>query len=322
MTRATTPELAREPGVFYFDNVTSCGTSTAVSLPCMLSPLGRGRFDLRQAARQTNLLDALKSAGFQVEWRENNTGSQGVAVRVKTIEYSKGWPRYVSAAGRRAPKPGPHPDELCKNGTCFDEIMMSGLADELKAISAGHRDRVPPDGQSRPCLLAALSGPVRGFQAGVPDQPNSAAARAKRSSTPMTIQSGTPTTIWPSKSVCSRRMSATRRQPVDLRVRSRRIARRKRVVPARRPLFHGARGADPGALPAVDVGRLSKAICGQWRLPPGKRSVPLSHDNIYHTVIGGLGIRTIFMTRAAISWPSAGRIRRVTAVRRSVRRGS
>jgi lipid A ethanolaminephosphotransferase len=133
--RATTPELARTPGVSYFANVTSCGTSTAVSLPCMLSPLGRGQFDLRQAARQTNLLDVLKSAGFQVEWRENNTGSQGVAVRVKTIEYSKGWPRYVpSAEAGGETRSAPHPDDLCKSGTCFDEIMLSGLAEELKAI--------------------------------------------------------------------------------------------------------------------------------------------------------------------------------------------
>ena len=134
--RATTPELAQQPGVFYFDHARSCGTSTAVSLPCMLSYAGRDRFDLRQAARQTNLLDALKSAGFRVEWRENNTGSQGVAVRIKSIEYSKGWPRYVSstqAGGQTQSQPHPDPD-LCRSGTCFDEIMLAGLAEELKAI--------------------------------------------------------------------------------------------------------------------------------------------------------------------------------------------
>lgn len=134
--RATTPELAQQPGVFYFDNAHSCGTSTAVSLPCMLSHLGRGRFDFRQAARQTNLLDALKGAGLGVEWRENNTGSQGVAVRIKTIQYSKGWPRYVpSKEAGAASEPGPRHDDLCNNGTCFDEIMLSGLADELKDIT-------------------------------------------------------------------------------------------------------------------------------------------------------------------------------------------
>jgi lipid A ethanolaminephosphotransferase len=132
--RPTTPELSQQPGVFYFDNVRSCGTSTAVSLPCMVSHLGRDRFDVREAARQTNLLDALKSAGFRVEWRENNTGSQGVAVRIKSIEYSKGWPRFLPSAGGGI-EPGPHPADLCKNGPCFDEIMLSGLADELKDIT-------------------------------------------------------------------------------------------------------------------------------------------------------------------------------------------
>jgi lipid A ethanolaminephosphotransferase len=133
-SRPTTPELSQQQGVFYFDNARSCGTSTAVSLPCMVSHLGRDRFDVREAARQTNLLDALKSAGFRVEWRENNTGSQGVAVRIKSIEYSKGWPRYLPSAGGGS-EPGPHPDDLCKNGPCFDEIMLSGLADELKDIT-------------------------------------------------------------------------------------------------------------------------------------------------------------------------------------------
>ena len=103
-TRATTPELSQQQGVFYFDNVRSCGTSTAVSLPCMVSHLGRDRFDVRKAARQTNLLDALKSAGFRVEWRENNTGNQGVAVRIKNIEYLQGLAA-LRAVGRRRHRP-------------------------------------------------------------------------------------------------------------------------------------------------------------------------------------------------------------------------
>jgi lipid A ethanolaminephosphotransferase len=133
--RATTPELSQQPGVFYFDNASSCGTSTAVSLPCMLSHLGHDRFDPRRAARQTNLLDALKSSGFRVEWRENNTGTQGVAARVNTIEYSRGWPRYLSSTEAGATQSRPHPDPtLCKSGACFDEIMLSGLAGELRTI--------------------------------------------------------------------------------------------------------------------------------------------------------------------------------------------
>ena len=42
--RETNPELARR-GVLYFSNVTACGTSTAVSLPCMFSGDGREAFD-------------------------------------------------------------------------------------------------------------------------------------------------------------------------------------------------------------------------------------------------------------------------------------
>ena len=39
--RPTNPELAKLPTVLSFQNVSSCGTSTAASLPCMFSPLGR-----------------------------------------------------------------------------------------------------------------------------------------------------------------------------------------------------------------------------------------------------------------------------------------
>src|SRR6185369_15787993 len=42
--RATTPELARLD-VVAFRNVTSCGTSTEVSVPCMFSPFGREDYD-------------------------------------------------------------------------------------------------------------------------------------------------------------------------------------------------------------------------------------------------------------------------------------
>lgn len=84
--RPTNPELSRE-AVFSFRNVRSCGTSTAVSVPCMFSLLGQADFDVKSARRQENLLDIIQRAGAAVLWLDNNSDSKGVALRVPYENY-------------------------------------------------------------------------------------------------------------------------------------------------------------------------------------------------------------------------------------------
>src|SRR5574343_834804 len=43
--RQTTPEVAAEAGIINFADVTSCGTDTETSLPCIFSPWGRRAYD-------------------------------------------------------------------------------------------------------------------------------------------------------------------------------------------------------------------------------------------------------------------------------------
>jgi lipid A ethanolaminephosphotransferase len=104
--RATTPELASRHDIAYFKNATSCGTSTAISVPCMFSHLGREHFDVDQAGRYTNVLDSLADAGYDVEWRDNNAGCKGVCARVTTIAYSS-----------------------------HDEVMLEDLSERLRTLS-------------------------------------------------------------------------------------------------------------------------------------------------------------------------------------------
>jgi lipid A ethanolaminephosphotransferase len=114
--RPTNPELATVPRLYYFDNVQSCGTSTAVSVPCIFSP--RGHEDsVSYAQSHSNLVDALSSAGVNVEWRENNSNSKGVAIRVKTVDFVHD----PQAAG-------------CDGDVCNDESMNSGLATQLEGL--------------------------------------------------------------------------------------------------------------------------------------------------------------------------------------------
>lgn len=113
--RATNPRLRRIDDVVYFSAVHSCGTSTGVSVPCMFSHLGRDAFDADSAPSRSNLLDALVRGGVYVEWRDNNTGCKHVCERVHHIDYLS------DGVGRH-----------CRGSHCFDEVMLDGLREQLR----------------------------------------------------------------------------------------------------------------------------------------------------------------------------------------------
>ncbi|MDT9425139.1 sulfatase-like hydrolase/transferase [Escherichia coli] len=65
--RDTFPQLAKIDGVTNFSNVTSCGTSTAYSVPCMFQLSGRpDEYDVDTAKYQKNVLDTLDRLGVMV----------------------------------------------------------------------------------------------------------------------------------------------------------------------------------------------------------------------------------------------------------------
>lgn len=114
---ATNPELKDIPGLTYFSRASSCGTSTAISVPCLFSHLPRADFKVDEADRYTNLLDTLVKAGFDVQWRDNNSGCKGVCARVPSVEYSE-----------------TSDSRLCTSSNCFDEVMLKDLPDTLRNI--------------------------------------------------------------------------------------------------------------------------------------------------------------------------------------------
>jgi len=80
--RETNPLLKKEH-VFSFKKMTSCGTSTAISVPCMFSNFGRSAFKNAKANSTENLLDILShTKDVSILWRDNNSDSKGVAVRI------------------------------------------------------------------------------------------------------------------------------------------------------------------------------------------------------------------------------------------------
>lgn len=84
--RPTNPMLEQE-NVVSFTHVTSCGTSTVVSLPCMFALGGREDYDGGADGLVENALDVLAHAGVTVLWRDNNSDSKGVSERVQTEDF-------------------------------------------------------------------------------------------------------------------------------------------------------------------------------------------------------------------------------------------
>jgi len=107
--RDTNPQL-KTKDIRYFPDTSSCGTATAVSLPCMFSVYRRADYSHRKGLETENLLDVLAHAGIDVEWWDNNTGSKKIAMRVKERSLIEGGdPAY------------------CSGGECRDEVLLDNL---------------------------------------------------------------------------------------------------------------------------------------------------------------------------------------------------
>ena len=112
----TTPLLKHED-VLNLPHVSSCGTSTAASVPCMFSVYSKSEYSYKKGIRSENVLDVLAhTKKVSVLWRDNNSDSKGVAIRVPFEDY-------------RTDKT----NSICVEGECRDIGMLIGLNDYIKA---------------------------------------------------------------------------------------------------------------------------------------------------------------------------------------------
>lgn len=107
--RETNPLLAKD-NVVYFPKTASCGTATAVSVPCMFSNMPRTGYDESLAHHQEGLLDIIQRAGIQVLWNDNDGGCKGACDRVPHQDVTD-----LKLPGE------------CINGECYDEVLFHGL---------------------------------------------------------------------------------------------------------------------------------------------------------------------------------------------------
>lgn len=144
--RKTNPELERR-NIAYFGNASSCGTATAVSLPCMFSLLPRADYSHEGGLAQENVLDVLKHAGNEVTWWENNTGDKGVAARITTRSFSS-----------------ENDARFCVSNECRDQVMVEALGPWLDAVEGNATLVLHQLGSHGPAYYARYSEEERVFR--------------------------------------------------------------------------------------------------------------------------------------------------------------
>ena len=86
--RETNPLLSKRDDIINFSNFYSCGTSTAVSVPCMFSPLTRKEYSHKKFIRLENAMDVVAhTKEVAILWVDNNSDPKGVMDRLSYIDY-------------------------------------------------------------------------------------------------------------------------------------------------------------------------------------------------------------------------------------------
>lgn len=115
--RKTNPQLEKLD-IVNFPDVSSCGTATAVSVPCMFSKFGHADYSDDKAKATENVLDVLHHAGVDVLWWDNNTGPKGVTARLDSKVYND----------TKDPV-------ACATGVCLDDVFLPDLDKLLDGVT-------------------------------------------------------------------------------------------------------------------------------------------------------------------------------------------
>ncbi|MDR7336174.1 MAG: phosphoethanolamine transferase [Roseateles sp.] len=285
--RLTNPELSKLP-VVSFRDVTSCGTATAASLPCMFSPLGRSDFvDLK--GTQENLLDVLYRAGLAVLWLDNQSGCKGLCDRVPN-----------STTANLPEGAMPLPAALCRkdelgHAECYDEAMLHELDRRVAQLEPARLERglvlvMHQMGSHGPAYFKRSPPDLELFQ---PECMSNALQQCERQQ----VVNGYDNTIATTDRLLARSISwlqtmSTRFEPGMLY-----ISDHGESLGENGLYLHGM----PYAMAPREQTHVPMIVWrpnadgGAQKLMPGclagLRDKPASHDNLFHTVMGWMGAR-------------------------------
>jgi lipid A ethanolaminephosphotransferase len=116
--RDTTPRMRAARG-YYFPDTESCGTATAMSVPCIFSGFSRDKFSLSAGRSNETMIDVVLHGGARVIWRDNDGGCKGVCDKADVEDFTN------AANAKWCPEPG----------NCFDEILLQGLEEKIRSNS-------------------------------------------------------------------------------------------------------------------------------------------------------------------------------------------
>lgn len=288
--RETNPLLAKVDGLISFTRTISCGTSTAQSLPCMFSGLGRAGYTGRRAAPREGLLQVLQRAGFAVLWRENQGGCAGVCKGVET--------EVMEGAGSR---------KLFEIGESLDENLIAGLQEKFNGMPGHAVVVLHMMGSHGPAYHKRYPAAFERFRPACKESQFSRCSRAE-------IVNAYDNTIVYSDFVLARLIEL-------LQANDRAGIPSSMIYLSDHGESLGENNAYLHGLPyliAPDVQKhvpmlvwLSPLLQSAWHVDRGclerHRTMPLTHDNFFHSVLGLLAVdTTVYDRRLDIFAPCAG----------------
>lgn len=110
----------KDMGLIAWQNVSSCGTATAVSVPCMFSMLSRDDYKENIAKTQSNVLDILYRADIDQYWVENDEGCKSVCYNIPHEDQNKAIEPY------------------CDGKLCRDLVLLQDLPARIDTMKGKH----------------------------------------------------------------------------------------------------------------------------------------------------------------------------------------
>ncbi|MDV3470267.1 phosphoethanolamine--lipid A transferase [Stenotrophomonas sp. C3(2023)] len=276
--RATNPVLSQRSDVIAFQNVSSCGTATAISLPCMFSRMPRTQYDDVRATTEENLLDVLKRTGVNILWRNNNNGGcKGVCARVPTDDM----PTFKVAA-----------QCVNKDGTCHDEVLLHQLEARIEAMQGDGMVVLHQLGSHGPTYFERYPADARRFT------PTCDSNQIQKCSNEALINTYDNTLVYTDR-VLGRTLDLLQRYSQERDVAMIYVSDHGESLGERGMYLHGT----PYLIAPQEQTRVPMVM---WFAPSFAANVGLdlsclrnraqigafSHDNLYHSVLGLFDVRT------------------------------
>lgn len=278
--------------VVYLGDALACGTDTATSIPCMFSDLGAAGFSPAAAARRENVLDVMARVGVAVQWIDNNAGCKGTCARVPTLNIG-------SAAG-------------CAGTACLDEALVEALKARLDRTAGDALVVLHMLGSHGPAYYLRHPTRCKHFE------PTCETPELQRCDL-QALRNSYDNTIAYTSEVLAQIIDALEERATQFDSTMLYVSDHGESLGERNLFLHGM----PTVLAPPEQTRVPMLVWTSARSPGASTSAPpllaatarpaaLSHDHLFHTVLGAFGVRTAAYRpeldlRKLGTWPSAAR---------------